>query len=226
MQATLQLILDGQEEMKTKLQSIETNQMAQSSALQALTERINCLETQVAAIAKVETEMQKYKASSENNQKSLKFLLSKVDDLENRGRRNNLVFYGVDDKNPQETWSDSEKIIQEVCETNLGLSVTSMERVHRIGKFKQGKNRPVIASFSSFKEKEKVMQNAKGFKNTGMSVSEDYSETLRRKRHHLWEFAKCKSESSDKVKLKHDVLLINGSKYIYDDAANQVVPLD
>lgn len=67
------------------------------------------------------------------------------------------------------------------------------------------------------------MQNAECFKGTGMSVSKNYCELLRRNRQLLWEF---KTDSSDKVKFGHDMLLINDMKYTYDDTTTKLYRLN
>lgn len=63
----------------------------------------------------------------------------------------------------------------------------------------------------------------KKLKGTPISISEDFSETMRRKRKHLWEYAKSQRQDGDKVRLRHDILTINGTKYTYDEVTGQVI---
>lgn len=46
----------------------------------------------------------------------------KTNDLENRSRRKNLVFYGVDDK-ASEIWDEFEAMIKNICKTSLGMEL-------------------------------------------------------------------------------------------------------
>lgn len=162
-------------------------------------------------------------------------LLAKVDDLENRSRRCNLIFYGVPEvvseshpvdgperKGPA-SWLVSEQHVVEICTGKLGITPKNIQRAHRIGKFRPGKIRPLIANFASFKEKQDILLNAKKLKGTDISLSEDFSQEVRSKRRHLWEFAKSHRHDDTKVNLRKDTLYFDKVKYVYDEATNQVV---
>lgn len=97
----------------------------------------------------------------------IKSLSAKVDNLENQSRRCNLVFYGVNESDNPERNADSERKILELCESKLGLQNLSIGRaMHRLGRFQSGKNRPLIASFTSYKEKQLILENARKLKNS------------------------------------------------------------
>lgn len=49
-----------------------------------------------------------------------KRLFTKVNYLESQSRRNNLVFYGVDEEQT-ETWDDTEQKVKKVIEENLNI---------------------------------------------------------------------------------------------------------
>lgn len=220
---TLQMIFDGQEAIKAQLQGIEANQLTQNLVLEDVKKRLSSLEAQVATLTNLESVVNECRKSCEDQQRITHSLMSKVDDLENRSRRCNLVFYGVADTNAQETWSVSETLVREICETKLGVKPTTIERAHRIGKFQADKTRPIIANFASFKEKQTILGNAKHLKGTRISLSEDFSDVVRRKRRHLWEFAKSRKTDDTRVRLRHDVLYLNDVKYVFDDDTSQVV---
>ena len=52
-----------------------------------------------------------------------KYLSSKLIELEDRSRRNNLCIDGIDEK-PNETWDECEAGVQELIEVNLGITDT------------------------------------------------------------------------------------------------------
>ncbi|KAH7979630.1 hypothetical protein HPB49_010219 [Dermacentor silvarum] len=131
----------------------------------------------------------------------------------------------MDDKKAHESSEESEGHVRNVCQSKLGIQSVSIERAHRLGKFQPGKCRPLIAKFTLFKEKQQILSNAKKLKGSNISVSEDFSKTVRMKRKFLWEYAKSRKEESDKVSLRYDTLIMNGQKYMYDDGVKQVVPL-
>lgn len=150
---------------------------------------------------------------------------AEVDNLENQSRRCNLVFYGVNESDNAERNADSERKILELCESKLGLRNLSIGRAHRLGRFQSGKNRPLIASFTLYKEKQLILENARKLKNSQLAISEDFSNEVRAKRKQLWDFAKSRRKDGDKVSLQYDTLLFNGTKYVYNSELNQVVSL-
>ena len=78
-----------------------------------------------------------------------KYVSSKLIELEDRSRRNNLRIDGIDEK-PNETWDKCEARVQELTEVNLGITdTTEFERCHRICKV------------TKFKDKQKTLKCAK-----------------------------------------------------------------
>ncbi|XP_070378358.1 uncharacterized protein [Dermacentor albipictus] len=71
---------------------------------------------------------------------------SRCDENENRMRRSNLLFFGIED-NAREDWAASEQKIISFCSEKLGIAVTGaqFDRVHRMGKFADEKRRPISA---------------------------------------------------------------------------------
>lgn len=161
--------------------------------------KITSLEMEVEAMKKTLAELQE-----ENS--SCKLL---IDDLENRSRRNNLVFHGVPEVGEKEDcWNTMSDVLQKF----VGLSSNdySIERVHRTptklppaqvhdpkaqqGQHPQGdaskspKPRIIHVCFSSFSQKEKVRSECvKKFKGENyhgnkLYVAEDYSRRVRQLR--------------------------------------------
>lgn len=158
--------------------------------------------------------------------KQVNELQGKSVEIEDRSRRQNLVFYGVDDTDRFENSDQSEKLIQRICEDNLGIQLKSVQRAHRIGRFTGKAKRPIIVNLSCYKEKQDVLLNAKRFKGTNFSVAQDYSPETREMRKRLWEYAKAKKEdTNNKVKLSHDKLIINGRVFRWDKEKEEVVPV-
>ncbi|KAM7293313.1 uncharacterized protein ISCGN_026443 [Ixodes scapularis] len=220
----LQQLLDGQATIQVKLASIETTQVENKVAIDDLVNRMTSLESKLNRLDQLHTAIKECKTECENQRREFGALMARVDDLENRSRRCNLIFYGVPDAEARESNAVSEKRISEICESRLGLAAVVMERAHRLGKFQNGKNRALIAKFTSFKEKKLILRNARKLKGTPFSISEDFSQVVRSTRKRLWDFAKSRRKDGDKVNLRYDTLLLNGTKYVYDDETNQVVP--
>lgn len=110
-------------------------------------------------------------------------LLKRIDDLENRSRRNNVIVNGIEEDD-NETWDNSERKFRQMLVNNLQMenddaSAVQIERVHRIGKAARGKTRPIIACLLSYKDKEYILKQARWCKPEGVFISEDFSKSVR-----------------------------------------------
>lgn len=144
-----------------------------------------------------------------------------MDDAENQSRRNNLIFYGVPDTNPSETFAQSEEIVTQLCSQHLSINIDTkeIERAHRLGRHTAGRRRPIIVKFAYFKTKETILSNGSKFKGTEHSVGEDFSKTVQNARRHLIAFAKGKSA---RFSLRYKTLHIGTKRYIFDEPSQTV----
>ena len=75
-------------------------------------------------------------------------------------------------------------MIAEISEKlGLELKEDDIERAHRMGRPGKQKHRPIIACFTKFKVKEKVLMAARAQKVEGLYINEDFSDVTRNKRH-------------------------------------------
>ncbi|XP_049273359.1 uncharacterized protein LOC119398709 [Rhipicephalus sanguineus] len=154
----------GQETVLAKLTEITTKQSELESKITNLIEKTSLVESRITRVEKIEDK-----------------LLAKVDDFENRTRRQNLLFFGVADREKNETWETSENLIRDICKEVMKLDDISIERAHRIGAFKETQNRPIVACFSLWKARESVFKNAFKLKGTSYSISEDLARPCKKK---------------------------------------------
>ena len=115
-------------------------------------------------------------------------LVDKVDDLENRSRRNNLLFEGIDEDNfRRETWKQAEEKLQDIISNNLEINdELPIERAHRVGKKRDdGKPWPIAAKFLNYKDREKVLQARKKLKGSKIVIREDISDKVKAKQKEL-----------------------------------------
>ena len=82
-------------------------------------------------------------------------MVGRLEDQENRNRRNNLVFHGIPEQ-PNESWEKAENSVRELIskEFNINLQADAIERAHRLKA--NSSPRPIIVKFLSFKAKEAV----------------------------------------------------------------------
>ena len=74
-----------------------------------------------------------------------------IAELEDRHRRNNLLFMIIKEKSAveSETWEESKAKVKVFLQEKLGLATNeiTIERAHKIGKNEDGKRRTIIAKF-------------------------------------------------------------------------------
>lgn len=154
--------------------------------------KIMDLETALGKVQMQEERIKKLEAmlqGIENNERSQQ---EKIVELEDRSRRNNLIVFGIEEKNNETNDDIRSKVLVDVFEERLGVKVTTVERIHRLGRKQDGKIRPVIVRFFDYNEKITIFKNCKKLKDTGMSVSDDFSASTLRKRKNLWDSAKAR----------------------------------
>nr|XP_037276014.1 uncharacterized protein LOC119168726 [Rhipicephalus microplus] len=148
-------------------------------------------------------------------------ITNRCDEAENRLRRSNLLFFGIED-DPNENWAVSEDKIVKFCSDHLGTSISSpqLERVHRLGRFNTDRRRPIIVKFTFFKDKEQILSKSRKLKGTNFYIREDFSMKTRQARQKLLEFAKAQNK---RFKLSVDKLRIDNNTYVFDHSSNIVV---
>ena len=122
-------------------------------------------------------------------------------DLEDRSRRQNLLFYGIEEKD-KETAQECETFLSDLI-LEKGLMEREdvwIDRAHRIGKKQEGKNRPIIAKFTYYKQKEEIRGNGRKLARTGITMSSDYSKLTTEKNKTIYKFAKKAKEEDENIK--------------------------
>ena len=145
-----------------------------------------------------------------------KQLEQKICEMEDRSRRNNLRFNGIQEETNDETWEESEKKIKKLLTKRLGLNEEDfeIERAHRTGnKFQrdgQKRTRTIIAKFLSYKQKVLIL---KAFKEKQLwkekiFINEDFSEGTILKRKELFKQAKEHRKNGKFAKVIYNKLVV------------------
>lgn len=188
-------------------------------------ERLTSIESKLELLTTLDSKLSSCVTQVSNLQRTVADLEMKVDDLENRSRRSNLIVYGVDE-NPNGSEDSLDQVINSKIITGmLKMNPVSIERAHRLGKPNSEKKRPIICKLLDYRDKESVLKNCRRLKGSNISIGEDFSVRVRDIRRKLWNSAKANKESGDKVFLVYDKLKINKVLYRWDDATNDKVPL-
>jgi regulator of replication initiation timing len=162
-------------------------------------------------IAAMQTKMEVMEEENMCLRGSMSNLERKLDYLENQSRRCNLLFHGIPRK-MNETWKDCEDSVQKIIKEDMKVSQNIIiERAHRVGS-------AIIVKLFSFKDKVLLQQSAKNLasSNSGVSVREDFSQTVRVKRSGLVQMMKALRADGKRAKLSFDRLLSDEGTFTYD----------
>ncbi|XP_077501328.1 uncharacterized protein LOC144112345 [Amblyomma americanum] len=119
----------------------------------------------------------------------------KIVEMEDRGRRNNLLVFGISETDSETSVELKKKVLDDVFHERLGVRVNTVERIHRLGKRGVDKVRPVIVRFFDYNEKMNLFRNSKKLKGSNTSLSHDYSQATLHKRKKLWASAQHEKDN-------------------------------
>ena len=115
-------------------------------------------------------------------------IYDKLSDLEDRSRRNNLRFDGIQEKDLGENSEQSEALVRKILTDNLKISEKiEIERAHRVGprNSKSLRSRTVVVRFLKSKDRDLVLRNSNKLKGSNIFINEDLSDSSIKKRKDL-----------------------------------------
>ena len=164
------------------------------------------------------------------NYKEFSKALDKIDDLENRSRRNNVRFHGIPE-GEENIHQNTEVFIENFVRENLkiNLPAESIQRAHRVGPRNSNHPRAIVANFQKFKDKDAVVKagpkERPTFKGNKVFVNHDFSSIVMEKRKHLLPLLEEKRKENKRAWLHYDKLIYieDGSlKALRVDSVNSV----
>lgn len=217
-----------QKDTSNKLKDIQISVTDIKRRLSTVEERLNGVEKLAHDVTTVNSVVQEsHEQLKTIETKQLEQANLVVDDLNNRMRRNNLIFKGVPEE-PDEKWVDTERIINDFVRTNLGFNAGEIERAHRIGRPKADQIRPIIVKFLNFKDKTVILRNAsklKDLQKPRVWIEEDFSARMQLIRKKLRDFARKERNPNEKYAVIYDKLLLGNKCYTFDSSINEVTCL-
>ncbi|KAJ4446000.1 hypothetical protein ANN_12686 [Periplaneta americana] len=112
--------------------------------------------------------IQDLKQTIEQRDRKIGELERKVDDLKQYQRRQCVRIFGIE----EEVGENTDKLVVELA-TNIGveLKVEDIDRSHRVGRTtSDGRPRPIIVKFCSYRKRSEVFFNKKRLKGSGMTL--------------------------------------------------------
>ncbi|KAG0720477.1 Spermatogenesis-associated protein 5-like protein 1 [Chionoecetes opilio] len=109
----------------------------------------------------------------EGSETLIKDLEDRCNYQEDYNRRNNLQFLGMVGRQGGDTWEQAAVLVSKLLEEKLQLPDIQLERAHRVGQRLDHRDRPIIARFTRFCDREAVMRNVAKLKGTRIFINED-----------------------------------------------------
>ncbi|XP_077512299.1 uncharacterized protein LOC144123324 [Amblyomma americanum] len=187
--------------------------------------RLTDIENKLDAITLLETKVQSCQTEISRMNHVIESLEKKIDDLENRSRRSNLIVYGLPEDEEESTETLEQAVNKSIIQDTLKLDPVAFERIHRLGRPQANKNRPVIFKLLDARNKSAILKQGFKLKDTKYAIGEDFSPRIREIRKKLWNSAKENRQKGDKVSLAFDKLFINRCAFVWDHETNDKVPL-
>ena len=144
-------------------------------------------------------------------------------DSQAHSMRDNLLFFGIEDCPTAQgrIEEDCTSKILHFCNDKLGIIAAAenikIDRSHRIGRYKVGSARPIVAKFCFFQDKLSVKRSAYDkLKNSTFRVSDQFPQAVREKRAILKPYLDKAKKDGKSANLSFDKLIINGKSYTVD----------
>ena len=206
-------------DIMTGINNLNTTVTNISQELKNLTSTVNTLQQNYTS---VENEVKLLKDENKILHGKLKQLETNFDVLEGHSRRQNILFFGIQPAQPNETNTQCEQTLRDTLHNKINLTNISFDRVHRISS--RNGIQPIIASVTDYKDKIKILKERHRLKGTQIFLSEDYTARVRNVRKKLTPFIKqIRQQSKDiNVIMKFDHLILDGERYDYCEHGNAV----
>lgn len=211
----LKELLAGQQKISQDIASL-------TSTVASLDSRLKTVEAMTAAAADLVPRMSELESTVRDLKNTVEILDRRNDDLENRLRRNNLIIYGLTET-VKETPEQLLETVYELINVKLGVKCENIERWHRLGMRKNSSPRPVIIKLIDFRTKTQILSNARKLKGSKIYINEDFSARVRQIRKFLWQHSADVRKNADKVRLRHDTLIVDSVRYSWDEASGTLV---
>ncbi|XP_065678180.1 uncharacterized protein LOC136093163 [Hydra vulgaris] len=143
---------------------------------------------------------------------SIENITNRISKVEKKTTKLAEIIDGVRE-NEKETWGQTEKKVQQIFNDQLKISNIIIERAHRIERrcnAEKIKNKPrtIILKLLNYKDKEKILENAKMLKGTGIFINIDFSFETNKIRRELSEKMKIERNAGKYAIIEYDKLIV------------------
>ena len=179
----------NQNQNKRARKEIQENDLNESIVISELRDRLVQVEGNVYDLQEENLKLKKHIDKIEKDNTSLQAavhrerarvdLVSKnINNIEQYTRANNIRIFGLDDRDIQESNTQTEAKVKKLLGLKLGITLENrdIEACHRLGRFSPSANRPVICRFTNRKLKVAALTNRRKLKGTQIVLTEDLTQ--------------------------------------------------
>ncbi|KAJ3646487.1 hypothetical protein Zmor_024073 [Zophobas morio] len=160
------------------------------------------------------TELKTIKKENEELKITIAEQGERLENLEKETRKRNIVIKGLEDTAVESTGDLQMKIEELIARIGVSLNGSlDTNETFRLGKFREGKIRPILVKLQSFDKKIEIYKKAKKLKDSNIWIDDDVTKTVQDIRRRLVPHLKVARQNGKKAFLKYDQLIIEGAKY-------------
>ena len=166
-----------------------------------------------------EDEMQELRALLTKTKAELKEERDQVIELEDYTRRENLKFHNIPESEEEGVNHSPKQVILSILQKELQMDTAQIRfhAVHRIGKRKENKHRPIIVRFVCREDRDQVLARKKGIKEStrfkDAYITADYAKAIQDERRKLIKAMFKAKEQGSEAKVVGRYLYIGELKY-------------
>ena len=167
------------QEMKEEIGMLKSNTKGVEKSVDEIWETIEDMKEAAKALKDSKTvredEMQELRALLTKTKAELKEERDRVIELEDYTRRENLKFHNIPESEEEGVNHSPKQVILSILQKELQMDTAQIRfhAVHRIGKRKENKHRPIIARFVCREDRDQVFARKKEIKEGGTKVGPD-----------------------------------------------------
>ncbi|KAH9373364.1 hypothetical protein HPB48_018417 [Haemaphysalis longicornis] len=107
--------------------------------------RLNAIDLKRKLVESCVSEVREFGSKLSALEKTVERLEKQIVHLEDRGRRNNLLVFGVSEKEEESAESFTKEVVDDIFQAKMNVKVSSVERIDRIGRKQPDKPRQNIS---------------------------------------------------------------------------------
>lgn len=167
------------EKVYSKIKQLEEKVSDAYEKVDFLENKVVDLQTEIQSIKTINRKLEEKAQEHAEELTQIKYAMKsreiQMNELEQYTRANSIRIYGLEDRNKNETAEETSLTVIKFLKNKLEMDfkVIDIDIAHRLGRFREDGNRPVICRFSSRMNKMKVMKNRSSLKGSGYVIKED-----------------------------------------------------